>query len=73
MKQALISPNEPVETGYRVVEVDDFSFPVAPPLFWFECADDTQAADSWYDPTDDTIKQITPPEPPPVDATEIVY
>jgi hypothetical protein len=62
MKNALICPNQPVETGYRVAEVADATFEVAPPLFWVECADDVVADQFWYDPSDDTIKLI--PEPP---------
>ena len=62
MKQALISPIEPRETGYRVAEVSNQSFEVASPLFWVECADDVKADQFWYDPSDDTIKPI--PIPP---------
>lgn len=64
MKNALISPNEPVETGYRVAEVSDNTFEVAPPLFWVECADDVVADQFWYDPSDDTIKPIPVPTEP---------
>lgn len=64
--KALICPNEPVETGYRVaqVEPDDQIFPVADPLFWAPCADDVVADQFWYDPTDDQIKPIPKPVPP---------
>ena len=65
MKEALISPNEPRETGYRVAEVCDVSFEVAPPLFWVACADDVVADEYWYDPTNQTIKPIPQPEPAP--------
>jgi hypothetical protein len=65
MKQALISPNEPCETGYRVAEVCDVVFEVAPPLFWVACADDVVADEYWYDPTNQTIKPIPQPEPAP--------
>ena len=69
--QALISPNESVETGYRVaqVEPDDQIFPVADPLFWTPCADDVVPDQFWYDPADDQIKPIpkpVPPEPQPI-------
>ena len=58
MKQALITPNEACNNGYRVAQVEAASFPVAEPLFWRECADDV-VADQWhYDPTDQTIKLI---------------
>ena len=64
--KALISPNEPRETGYRVAQVESQEFEVAPPLFWVSCADDVVADQFWYDPSDQTIKPIpVPPEPTP--------
>lgn len=63
--QALISPIEPRETGYRVAEVSANPFPVAEPLFWTPCADDVVADEFWYDPSDQTIKPI--PVPPPAE------
>lgn len=68
MKQALISPLEPRETGYRVAEVAIQSFEVAPPYFWVACADDIVADQFWYDPSDETIKPI----PEPVVPTQLV-
>jgi hypothetical protein len=65
MKKALISPNEPRETGYRVAEVCAVVFQVAPPLFWVNCADDVVADEYWYDPTNQTIRPIPQPEPSP--------
>lgn len=61
-KQALISPNEPRETGYRVaqVEPDGQTFEVGG-LFWTPCADDVVADQFWYDPSDNTIKPIPQP------------
>jgi len=58
MKEALISPNQPIETGYRVAEVVDQgqTFEVAQPLFWTPCADDVVADQFWYDPNDQLIK-----------------
>lgn len=58
MKKALISPTEPVETGYRVAQIVDEgqTFEVGQPLFWVECADDVIADQFWYDPTDHLIK-----------------
>jgi hypothetical protein len=45
------TPAEPVYETYpnsaRVAEVADAQFPVAPPLFWTQCADDV-VADQWY-------------------------
>ena len=57
MKKALISPNEPVQTGYRVaqVELEENIFSVADPLFWVDCADDVVADRFWYDPTNQQI------------------
>ena len=57
-KQALISPNEPRESGYRVaqVEPDGQTFEVGAPLFWTPCADDVVADQFWYDPADQLIK-----------------
>lgn len=65
MKKALISPNEQRETGFRVAEVCEQSFDVAPPLFWVDCADDVVADQFWYDPSDQTIKTLplSTPEP----------
>lgn len=58
MKEALISPNEPRETGYRVAQIVDKgqTFEVAPPLFWTSCADDVVQDQFWYDPSDELIK-----------------
>jgi len=54
--KALISPIEPRATGYRVAQVEQESFEVAPPLFWVDCAEDVKADHFWYDPADQTIK-----------------
>ena len=61
--KALISTIEPVQTGYRVaqVEADSNIFPVADAMFWMSCTDDVVADKFWYDLTDQTIKAI--PEP----------
>lgn len=63
MKQALISPMEPREFGYRVAQVEQESFDVAPPLFWVDCSGDVKADYFWYDPSDETIKLIPVQEP----------
>jgi hypothetical protein len=55
-KQALISPNEPRESGYRVAQVESESFEVGAPLFWTPCADNVVADQFWYDPSDELIK-----------------
>ena len=54
--KALISPNEPVQNGYRVAEISELGFEVAEPLFWVDCADTDKADQCWYDPSDQTIK-----------------
>jgi hypothetical protein len=62
-KQALVSPNEPRETGYRIaqVEPDGQTFEVSMPLFWTECSDDVVADQFWYNPDN----QLIEPNPPP--------
>jgi hypothetical protein len=68
MKEALISPKEPKETGYRVAQVaeEGQTFEVSSPLFWTPCADNVVTDQFWYDPSDNTIKPIPiPPEPIP--------
>ena len=55
-KQALISPNEPRESGYRVAQVELETFEVGAPLFWTPCADNVVADQFWYDPQDKLIK-----------------
>ena len=54
--KALISPQEPRETGYRVAEIQEQEFEIAEPLFWVDCADTDKADQCWYDPSDQTIK-----------------
>ena len=68
MKKALISPNEKVfdpttglEIGERVAEAAEHEFPVAPPLFWVDCADDVIAGLFYYAPNTATI--LLTPEP----------
>jgi len=46
--KALISPNEPRESGFRVAEVVAQEFPVAEPLFWVDCPDNIIADEYWY-------------------------
>lgn len=59
MKEALISPSESVETGYRVAQVVNTgqTFEVGG-CFWTPCADDVLADQFWYDPSDELIKPI---------------
>ena len=62
--KALICPLETLFTGYRVSQVEQQEFEVAPPHFWVDCADNVLADQFWYDPADQTIK------PNPQDITE---
>lgn len=62
-KQALIDPNEPRESGYRVAQVEDKTFEVALPLFWTPCEDDVVADQFWYNPANQLIKPYLPPPP----------
>lgn len=82
MKNALISPNEPVYKydgtllGIRVAEVSDTTFEVNPILFWVECADDVVADKFYYDEATQTIidvpvKPVPPPSLPPVDIANV--
>jgi hypothetical protein len=66
MKKALISPNEPAQTGYRVaqVEPEENIFSVADPLFWTDCADDVVADQFWYDPINQQIIPVPSKELP---------
>lgn len=58
--KALISTIEPVQSGYRVaqVELDTNIFPVADALFWVSCSNDVIADQFWFDPSDETIKPV---------------
>jgi len=58
--QALISTIEPVQTGYRVaqVELDANIFSVADAFFWISCDDNVLQDKFWYDPIDQKIKVI---------------
>jgi len=59
MKKALISPQEPVGSGYRIAWTNDVEIEHAPPLFWVDCADEVVQDEYWYDPADQTIKVVT--------------
>jgi hypothetical protein len=60
MKKALICPNEPAQSGYRVaqVELEENIFAVADPLYWMDCADEVVANYWYFDPVDSTIKEV---------------
>lgn len=47
MKYALICPNEPMNGGYRIAQVESEIFPVGDPTYWLECSDEV-VADVWY-------------------------
>lgn len=52
--KALISPDEILTfpngiTGVRIAEVSSEGFPVAPPLFWVDCADYVTQEDYYWD------------------------
>lgn len=49
----------------RVAEVADVDFPVAPPLFWMDCADDVVADVWYYDTAAEEILLVPPPPPRP--------
>ena len=55
---------EDVPDSWRVAQVQENSFEVAPPLFWTDCANDV-VADEWYYQT--STGDILPiPAPPPM-------
>jgi hypothetical protein len=58
MKNALIAPMQPVESGFRVAEVSEQTFEIAEPLFWTVCDDFVVADEYWFDPTDQSIKPV---------------
>ena len=68
MMKALISTDqpfrttqEPIQTGYYVVQVSAHEFEVAPQLFWKECENEVQAYKYWYDPATEEFKLTNPP------------
>jgi len=79
MNNALISPNELIYSydgtliGERIAEVTQTPFEIAPPLYWFECADEVNSTD-WYFQTETSTCQLKPIEPSVLqDASQIVY
>ena len=60
---ALISPLEPREEGYRVAEVAQNTFDVASPFFWVECSDSIVADMYWYNPENSQFVLVPEPEP----------
>ena len=55
----------PISNAERIAEVADASFPVAPPLFWIDCADNVVADQFYYNKIDQTIFPVPDPTPPP--------
>jgi hypothetical protein len=54
-----------IENAYRVAEVADQSYELAPPLFWIECEDDV-VADKWYfDVVTQSLIKVPDPAPMP--------
>lgn len=51
---------EPVPNSIRVCEVrsDDQIFPIAEPLFWTDCPDESEASTYYYDTLDKLVKPI---------------
>jgi len=57
---ALISTQEKREQGYRVAQIvrNTQSFEVAPEMFWQPCPDYIIADQYWFDPVDNSFKEI---------------
>lgn len=79
MKQALLSPNELIYSydgtliGQRIVQIEQTSFDVAPPLYWIECDDEVNASD-WYFQSETNSCQLIPIAPVELqDASQVVY
>ena len=74
MKKALISPNEPVQTGHRVAQVEPVEniFSVAEPLYWIDCEDDVVADQFWFNTETQTIVAVPPPPKPRLNVTNTV-
>ena len=53
------------QIGQRVAEVAQTEFPVAPPLFWFPCADDVVADQFYFDAPTQSIIPVPPNAPDP--------
>lgn len=62
--KALICPNEPVDTGFRVAEISEEAFEVAQPWFWVDCDDAIVAGVHFYE--DGVFKEAPPPPAPEV-------
>lgn len=60
IKKAIISRNEIREAGYRVAQVENtVTHPVGEPNhFWVDCPDYVVADRYWFDPSDNSFKEI---------------
>ena len=58
-----------IPNSQRVCEVAQEAFPVAPPLFWTECANDVVADQWYYDSNTQQILQVPPDAPYPQQST----
>ena len=63
MKYALVCPNEPVENGYRIAEVQPTeAWNPAEPTYWLACEDEV-VADQWYFDTSTNTITTMPASP----------
>jgi len=67
---ALISPQEPVSTGYRIVEVNSSEFEIAEPLFWVEC-DSTVNPNTYFYNQDTKTCELIPVAVPTAEENKI--
>lgn len=55
----------PIPNAERIAEVSETAFPVAPPLFWVDCANNVVADQWYYDSVTQQISEVPPPAPYP--------
>lgn len=78
MNNALISPNELVYSydgtliGERIAECSQNTFPIAPPLYWIECADDVNS-NQWYFQTETQSCELIPIKTESISAYDYKY
>jgi len=58
--KALISPIEKIENGYRVAEICENEFEVAPPLFWVDFLNESTEGEYIYIEEYNVFKLKTP-------------
>lgn len=71
MKKALLEPNgriAQIEPVNQEPQSEGIPFPVAPPLFWVDCAEDVTMQTHYFDGTSFVLK---PPPPPAMTAAEL--